>query len=143
MLAWWRTTIPVALLALVACNSAIESKHAGSPPHEQSSKVVVAYRLSPVFDAGTEIEALKVDVVLTGQVSGSNEVRLPARFAGGPDLTRTFTDVTASGGELFKGEHPGQWIVRALAGAKITFSYLVHSGIDHDPDSADEQPFAP
>jgi len=120
--------------------SAAETVRSAPQP---TSTNVVAYRLSPVIASTGSIDALKVEMSFTGQPGGSNLIRLPERFAGGPDLVPNFTDITASGGTLAPGERPGQWLVRAPAGARVSFSYLVHSGIDHEPSTTDEQPFTP
>ncbi|MDC0668675.1 M61 family metallopeptidase [Nannocystis radixulma] len=95
-----------------------------------------------MFEQGALV-ALRVELRLRGDVSGTTRLKLPEEWGGARELWTFIKDLEIDGATDVREDGPMRRIVQHAANAPLVVRYRVVSGFDHDPASDDGQPFKP
>lgn len=109
-----------------------------NPPKERR----VDYRMSPVLENG-ELTALAIEVHFLGDGSGTTLVMLPKDWASENELWKYVRDVQVDGATKVEDDGAALRTIRAEPEAPLVMRYRIVTAYDHEPTSADGQPFAP
>lgn len=102
----------------------------------------VDYVLAPEF-ADQQLVALRVELDLLGDPSGTTRLNIPDRWGDARELWKTVRDLEITGATEVVEDGPTARIVRAAPNARLQVRYRVVSAFDREPTSEDGQLFAP
>lgn len=100
----------------------------------------VAYRLTPVAQDGA-LQALEVEIALSGDADGETRIHLPERWAGQGELYKQVEGFGAEGAQV-SDDGPAVRVLRHAPGAPLKLRYSVRAAYDGDPgpDASKAQP---
>ncbi|WP_068084416.1 M61 family metallopeptidase [Novosphingobium rosa] len=98
------------------------------------------YTLAPEM-SGDTVAALRVSVQFQAEPSGTTDMGWDEGWAGENKLWQWARDFKVAGASAVEVAGNGHWHIKAAPGAKLTATYRIVSGYDHDPRVEDsEQP---
>jgi predicted metalloprotease with PDZ domain len=136
-----RRSFDLAIALLI--NAVVTAVLAGDACAQTSDRLSqVRYTLAPALRSG-HLVGLDVMMRFRGDQGGVTILELPNEWAGQPGLWRNINDLEVFGATSVSMGDPATRTIHARPHAPLTVRYRVTSGVMHEPDMADRQPFQP